>query len=113
MAAIFVASSIPNLGPLPADVSDKTAHLGAYAVLAMLLMRAMSGARWDGCTGIAAVTAWGLASAYGLTDEWHQLFVPGRMPSIGDIVADTTGAAIGVIAVLGFARVRLVRGREV
>jgi VanZ family protein len=113
MAAIFVASSIPNLGPLPADVSDKTAHLGAYAVLGVLLMRSISGVRWDGCTASAAVMAWGLATAYGLTDEWHQLFVPGRMPSTGDIVADTAGAAIGVVAVLGLARTRPVRGREV
>jgi VanZ family protein len=113
MAAIFVASGIPELGPLPADVSDKTAHLLAYAVLGALVLRAISGARWSGCTPWAAAAAWAVAIVYGLTDEWHQMYVPGRTPSISDLVADAAGAALGVMAVVVLARARSVRGREV
>jgi VanZ family protein len=113
MAAIFVASGIPELGPLPADVSDKTAHLVAYAVLGALVIRAVSGARWAGCTPWAAAMAWTVATVYGLTDEWHQMFVPGRTPSVSDLVADAAGAALGVMAVVVVGRARTVRGREV
>ena len=42
--------------------------------------------------------AWALlaASAYGATDEFHQLFVPGRSCDVFDWLADTTGAALAV-----------------
>ncbi len=113
MAAIFVASGIPEIGPLPADVSDKTAHLAAYGVLGVATMRAVSGARWAGCTSSAGVAAWAIATAYGFTDEWHQMFVPGRTPSAGDLVADAAGAALGVVAVWAWARARFARRREV
>ncbi len=33
---------------------------------------------------------------YAISDEFHQLFVPGRLASIGDIIADTIGIIIGV-----------------
>ncbi|HHB76440.1 MAG TPA: VanZ family protein, partial [Desulfobulbus sp.] len=34
---------------------------------------------------------------YGVSDEWHQSFVPGRTPDILDIAADTFGAAVMVL----------------
>ena len=40
MAVIFIASSIPNLTHIPGDVSDKTAHFAAYAILGALMLRA-------------------------------------------------------------------------
>jgi VanZ family protein len=40
-----------------------------------------------------------MASAvYGVSDEFHQRFVPGRNASIEDWVADVAGAAVGVAA---------------
>jgi VanZ family protein len=36
-----------------------------------------------------------LSSLYGVTDELHQAFVPGRVASIGDLVADSIGAFTG------------------
>ena len=35
------------------------------------------------------------ATAYGITDELHQGFVPGRDPSMKDIAMDTIGAILG------------------
>jgi VanZ family protein len=32
---------------------------------------------------------------YGLTDEWHQSFVPERQASARDLAADAVGVAIG------------------
>ena len=37
----------------------------------------------------------GLAIAYGISDEIHQSFVPGRDASVGDLIADSVGAALG------------------
>jgi VanZ family protein len=36
-----------------------------------------------------------IASVYGITDEFHQSFVPGRDANIWDWLADTIGACIG------------------
>ena len=45
-----------------------------------------------------------VASAYGVTDEWHQTFVPGRSSTVSDWVADTLGALVSVLAVMAIAR---------
>ena len=39
-----------------------------------------------------------LVSGFGATDEWHQLFVPGRSCELLDWVADTVGGALGLLA---------------
>lgn len=41
--------------------------------------------------------AWGFATAYAITDELHQLFVPGRACQIKDVIIDSTGAGFGVL----------------
>lgn len=96
MLAIFVASSVPNLDTAPTGVSDKSLHFAAYGVLAVLLLRALSGAAWRGVTLGAAIGAWTLAVLYGATDELHQAFVPGRTAALDDWLADAFGAAAGV-----------------
>ena len=116
MAAIFVASGIPNLGPLPGNTSDKVAHFVAYGLLGVLLTRAFAGAAWAGYTGDAVVRAWVGTTLYGVSDELHQAFVPGRTPSVGDGVADAAGAGLGVLAALAaaqWARRRPSKEREV
>jgi VanZ family protein len=44
---------------------------------------------------MALVQAMITASFYGITDEFHQSFIPGRCMSITDWAADTVGAVIG------------------
>ena len=100
MAAIFVVSGVPDIGPLPANTSDKLAHFVVYGLLGVLLTRAFAGARWAGYTTVAAVQAWIVAVLYGVSDELHQSFVPGRTPSAGDTLADAAGAALGALAIL-------------
>jgi VanZ family protein len=47
-----------------------------------------------------AAAAIGLAAAvlYGVSDEWHQSFVPGRDPSWDDLATDAVGAVAGAVA---------------
>ena len=97
MALIFVLSSIsgPDLPPIPGGVDHSVVHALEYAVLAVLLLRGLVGRRWQGVTLGAAGLAVVLATLYGLTDEVHQRFVPGRTAEIADVVADVLGAAAG------------------
>jgi len=98
MAIIFAASSIPNLGPLPGGISDTSGHSIGYALLAGLLLRALACGRLGGVTWRRACAAIILATVYGALDEFHQSFVPGRYADRHDILADCTGAALGVAA---------------
>lgn len=45
-----------------------------------------------------------ICTLYGLTDEWHQSFVPKRSPDASDLLNDAIGAAASAILVYGFGR---------
>ena len=96
MALIFAASSIQNLKNLPGGMSDKSGHSIGYALLAGLLLRAFAGGRVQGITWARGFLAIVLATLYGVTDEFHQLFVPGRSADRYDVLADFLGAGLGV-----------------
>jgi hypothetical protein len=96
MAIIFAASSIPNLGQLPGGISDKSGHSIGYALLAGLLLRAFARGRLRDVTWRRASAAIILATLYGVSDEFHQVFVPGRSPDRYDVLADCIGATLGV-----------------
>jgi VanZ family protein len=97
MALIFAASSIPDLGPLP-GMSDKSGHSIGYALLGALLLRALAGGRLRGVTWGRALAAVVLATLYGVSDEFHQTFVPGRSADRFDVLADGIGATVAVLA---------------
>jgi VanZ family protein len=80
----------------PSHFTDKHMHLLAYAGLALVLVRALSGARWSAVTAVTLLQAALLTVVYGASDEWHQSFVPGRTPDGLDILADAVGAALAV-----------------
>ena len=98
MAFIFMASSVPG-GQLPAGMWDKLAHLLVYAALGAFFMIPLSGGRVSRITMLTAGTSIVLSFMYGLSDEVHQMFTPGRSPDILDVVADTVGAAAGALGV--------------
>jgi VanZ family protein len=100
MAVIFVFSSM-SAPPGPEGwLSDKAQHGLAYGGLAVVTLRATSGGRWWAASFGAIALAWVIATAYGVTDEIHQGFTPGRTPDLLDLRADAVGAAVG----LGLAR---------
>jgi len=98
MAALFVASSIPE-PPIPSSVPDVSLHEVAYFGLGVLLIRALAGGRWAGLTPRTLVVAWIIAVAYAATDEWHQSFVPTRHAELRDWIADAIGALAATIVV--------------
>ena len=106
MVLIFVLSSISGLGPIPGGVDDGVAHALQYAVLAALLLRGLAGARWRGVRVRVAALAVLLATLYGVTDEAHQWFVPGRTAEVTDLVADALGAAVAAGVICGWSIVR-------
>ena len=94
MAVIFFVSGLSS-PPTPSAVPDVGLHAGAYAVLGASFLRGLSGARWNEVTFRNVFWAIVLAVGYGLTDEWHQSFVPGRTPELRDLLADAVGSAFG------------------
>lgn len=105
MAAIAALSSVPpdelaSFG-LSARLLD-LAHVPLFAGLASVTLWALVGPRLR-CALAAAV----LCAAFAVTDEWCQQFVPGRVPSLDDLVADGAGILIGLGVVVAIPRGRL------
>jgi VanZ family protein len=98
MAVIFVLSAQPSFPRGPDPVLDvvlrKLAHLSEYAVLAILVTRALAGTAAPSST--VAMQTMAIVLAYAISDEIHQAFVPNRMPSAVDVLVDVAGGLIGV-----------------
>jgi VanZ family protein len=101
MALIFWMSS-RQVPAAFAGTPDYLLHGGGYFVFGVLSVRAV--ARGLASPRSVSVLAAGVAIAvlYGASDEWHQSFVPGRDPSLLDLLADSVGAllAAGTIGAL-------------
>lgn len=76
----------------------KCAHMAEFAILTVLLYVWMG--RWEithirrGCYAVV------MTMLYACTDEFHQLFVPGRAGRITDVMIDSAGAATGMVLCL-------------
>ena len=98
MGFIFALSSQGQLPePLGPEGTALAGHFLVYAILAVLL--------WWGLARRGPTAAWPLvlafmgAMAFGLSDEWHQAFVPGRTASLRDLGVDALGALCALTAV--------------
>ena len=93
---IFVVSSIPSLtAPGPEFVpKDKIAHFVEYFILGALLFK---GIGWTVSPSRVATFGFLVAvgASVGALDELYQSFVPGRMMSVYDWLADLVGVAAG------------------
>lgn len=94
---IIYALSDRSTLPLPPlfPHADKLIHAGAYGLMGMLAWRACL--HLNTATAIRLFLSVAFCSFYGISDEWHQSFVPGRDSDWADWLADTTGAVIAVI----------------
>lgn len=98
---LVVQSGSPTVGGFLSRIlarfpegADKVGHASAYAVLGGLLMLA-TGRVW-----LAVL----LATLFGVSDEIHQYFVPGRHADPFDLLADFVGALLGALVVAFLSR---------
>src|ERR1700731_2630442 len=83
----------------------KLGHLTEYAILAMLLWRALrSGTGWQMKMSILFLIAALACAIFAASDEFHQSFVPSRTSSPVDVMIDICGALVGLEICLAFAR---------
>lgn len=106
MAVIFYESSQPSLPDVVSDISDKILHIGGYAVLGGLFVRALAGGLGAPVTAAIGLLAVLATTLYGVTDEIHQSFVPERQADVQDILADALGGAIAAVALWAWSRLR-------
>ncbi len=76
-------------------LGDKLLHVIEYAVLGVLCYRSFRHAAGPSSARHALLLGLLTATAYGVSDELHQSFVPGREATIWDVLADGTGAWVG------------------
>jgi VanZ family protein len=107
-AVLFLLSSAPDLpGPSWVPYGDKVAHLGLYGILG----GSLAWGRESSGRGVPHALLIVLGVLYGLSDEWHQSFVPGRTPSLGDLAADGVGVLVGYAGGFSFLTRRSAEGR--
>jgi VanZ family protein len=93
---IFVVSAIPQMPPpLGFKWGDKVAHLLEYGILSSLLFLAFYTSGKEYLKRHVFILSILIGMAYGLSDEIHQKFVPGRDCNVFDFLAD----CLGIIAV--------------
>jgi VanZ family protein len=94
--AIFLSSSIPSdqLPNLAILGFDKVVHLSIYCILAFLIHRALRRQTHLEVLQKNALSATiVLTIIYGISDEMHQMVVPGRNATVYDVLADGIGAS--------------------
>jgi len=87
----------------------KSAHMTEYAVLALLIWRALRKPahadrrpwRWK-----EMGMGFGLAVLFAMSDEIHQTFVPSREGRVLDVLIDALGALLGLLALRAWAKWR-------
>ena len=96
MGTIFFLSHQPgnslSLPKIPG--ADKLVHMIAYSVLAGAVFVAWSEQRKDRNPLALILFTFVFCFFYGISDEFHQSFIPGRTASVYDLLADCAGAAI-------------------
>lgn len=95
---LFILSSIPGnrMEPLPFVQADKVVHASIFTVGAILLASAFF--RTFGRSRIkTTLLVFAAMVLIGFSDEFHQVYTPGRSGNDrGDLLADAIGALIGI-----------------
>lgn len=92
---IFSLSALSR--PLPPQVTlpDWILHLVEYGILGALLADALGVSFQFPSRFLLLLTVGLLGTLYGLSDEWHQSFVPPREASVRDLAVDAVGVLAG------------------
>ena len=87
----------------------KCAHVTEFAIMALLLWRALragTSPRSRAWSWRFARKVWLVAVLYAASDELHQCFVPDRQASGWDVLIDASGAAVGLLGLWAVGRWR-------
>jgi VanZ family protein len=98
-AVIFIQSAFPAMDQFQ-DVpyGDKYLHVLGYAILGGLFFRAFRSQYFQDRLFLTFLISIAASTGYGISDEFHQYFVPYRSAEIMDALADMVGSCIGVMA---------------
>ncbi len=106
---IFTGSSIPaeDFPDLSILAYDKVFHFLLFGLFCYFLYRALQNQnRYPRLALHAPWAAFSVTILYGVFDEVHQVFVPGRSPDLLDLLADSLGALTAIVILLVLARAR-------
>jgi VanZ family protein len=108
---IYFFSSIPTLDPVSNPpvwyiLERKSAHVFEFALLTFFLFRFFNSLFVREKRRPALIVALALSLLYALSDEYHQLFVPGRGAKLTDVGIDSIGIILTTIALTLWHRFR-------
>lgn len=84
-------------------VVRKLAHFFVYTLGGILLYNLLNTYEIEFFKKVGI--AWITGTLYSITDEIHQVFVPGRSGEIGDVLIDSSGVLVGIGIVLLFIKI--------
>jgi VanZ family protein len=94
---LFIATTIPGKYQPDIGISDKIEHFGAYMVLAILLSLTYTYQnKFKFISAKPFLFTFLTIFGYGILDETHQIFIPGRFCDWKDLTADVIGGLIGI-----------------
>lgn len=97
---ILVATSLPSEKVPSLNVGDKFQHFAAYFVLGVLLnITLMVQDKSKIFREKSHIFTFIIIFVYGIFDELHQSFIPGRFADILDLAADIIGGGLGILFV--------------
>jgi VanZ family protein len=98
MGIIFFLSHQPGDTLSLPDVPniDKVLHAGIYGLLAATILFAVNHRLRHTRPLLTGIMVVFFCMLYGISDEFHQSFIPGRTASLYDLAADTIGAIVTV-----------------
>lgn len=112
-----VLSTVPKFNEQPEEVQEnvvenlqfitrKSAHFIAYMILGILAILLFLQYEQVNKKPLFAFL---LCVAYAISDEIHQLFVPGRAGQLRDVMIDSSGSLVGIVIVLLFVKLLQMR----
>lgn len=81
---------------LPDFIIKKSAHIIEYAILTILIFRALFQTFPSSNAQKINWTSFGLSLIYAISDEYHQSFVYGRTATLRDIIIDAIGITLAL-----------------
>jgi len=108
MAALFMLSTLPGNDPFLNSIhlGDKIEHFIAYFVLGITFCIWISSKKWLAKPIIYGIFVIVLCTLFGISDEYHQTFVPGRSADLYDLAVDFAASITAVLVYFLFIKIK-------